>query len=179
MHRELRKQIKEATEKSGINKLDFIALLRLIDQHYDKMEETISQTMSETLSQSLTSQALATTTTTPIEVIFDSVTDALMSVSDEGVIQNCNKISSKYFGLPKNELIGSKISRYLPGAEGKSLADFLPCSPSYPAWTRRRRRRLTVKFRRHAPTAQNSSPRSTPAVSKSAKAASSSSACAM
>ena len=125
MHRELRQQIKEATEKSGINKLDFIALLRLIDQHYDKMEETINQTMSETLSQSLASQALATTTTTPIEVIFDSVTDALMSVSDEGVIQNCNKICSKYFGLPKNELIGSKISRYLPGAEDKGLGDFL------------------------------------------------------
>jgi PAS domain S-box-containing protein len=125
MHRDLRKQIKEATEKSGINKLDFIALLRLIDQHYDKMEETISQTLSETLSQSLTSQALATTTTTPIEVIFDSVTDALMSVSDEGIIQNCNKICSKYFGLPKKELIGSKFSRYLPGAADKSLADFL------------------------------------------------------
>ena len=73
MHRELRKQIKEATEKSGINKLDFIALLRLIDQHYDKMEETVSQTLSETLSQSLASQSLASTT--PIEVIFDSVTD--------------------------------------------------------------------------------------------------------
>ena len=128
MHRELRKQIKEATEKSGINKLDFIALLRLIDQHYDKMEETVSQTLSETLSQSLTSQSLTSqslASTTPIEVIFDSVTDALMSVSDEGVIQNCNKICSKYFGLPKKELIGSKFSRYLPGAADKSLADFL------------------------------------------------------
>ncbi len=119
MHRELRQQIKEATEKSGINKLDFVALLKLIDQHYDKMEETISQT----LSQPLTSQSL--TTTTPIEVIFDSVTDALMSVSDEGIIRNCNKICSKYFGLPKKELIGSQISRFLPGAADKGLADFL------------------------------------------------------
>ncbi len=123
MRRELRQQIKEATEKSGINKLDFIALLRLIDQHYDKMEETISQTLSETLSQSLASQSLSSTT--PIEVIFDSVTDALMSVSDEGIIQNCNKICSKYFGLPKQEWLGSNISRYLPGAEDKGLADFL------------------------------------------------------
>ena len=123
MHRELRQQIKEATEKSGVNKLDFIALLRLIDQHYDKMEETISQTLSRTLSHSFTTESL--TTTTPIEVIFDSVTDALMSVSDEGIIRNCNKICSKYFGLSKKELIGSKISRYLPGAEDKSLGDFL------------------------------------------------------
>ena len=123
MHRELRQRIKEATEQSGINKLDFIALLKLIDQHYDKMEETITETLSQTLSQSLATELL--TTTTPIEVIFDSVTDALMSVSDEGVIRNCNKICSTYFGLPKNELIGSQISRFLPGAADKGLADFL------------------------------------------------------
>jgi len=123
MHRELRQRIKEATEQSGINKLDFVALLKLIDQHYDKMEETITQTLSESLSQSLTTELL--TTTTPIEVIFDSVTDALMSVSDEGIIRNCNKICSTYFGLPKEELIGSQISRFLPGATDKGLVDFL------------------------------------------------------
>jgi len=123
MDRKLRQQIKEATEKSGINKLDFVALLKLIDQHYDKMEETISETLSETMSQSIATESL--TTTTPIEVIFDSVTDALMSVSDEGVIRNCNKICSTYFGLPKKEMIGSQISRFLPGSEDRGLADYL------------------------------------------------------
>ena len=118
MHQELRQQIKDATERSGINKLDFIALLKLIDQHYDKMEATITESLSLSLSQSLT-------TTTPIEVIFDSVTDALMSVSDEGVIRNCNKMCSRYFGLPKEELVGSQISRILPGAKNKSLAEYL------------------------------------------------------
>ena len=118
MHRELRQQIKDATERSGINKLDFIALLKLIDQHYDKMEATITQSLSLSLSQSLT-------TTTPIEVIFDSVTDALMSVSDEGVIKNCNKMCSRYFGLPKEELIGSQISRVLPAAKDQPLAEYL------------------------------------------------------
>ena len=118
MHRELRQQIKDATERSGINKLDFIALLKLIDQHYDKMEATITESLSLSLSQSLT-------TTTPIEVIFDSVTDALMSVSDEGVIKNCNKMCSRYFGLPKEELVGSQISRILPGAKNKTLSEYL------------------------------------------------------
>ena len=118
MHRELRQQIKDATERSGINKLDFIALLKLIDQHYDKMEATITESLSLSLSQSLT-------TTTPIEVIFDSVTDALMSVSDEGVIKNCNKMCSRYFGLPKEELVGSQISRILPGAKNKPLSEYL------------------------------------------------------
>ena len=122
MDQELRQRIKDATEKSGVNKLDFIALLRLIDLHYDKMEHTVNEALSPTLSQTLSESS---TTPTPIEVIFDSVTDALMSVSDEGVIKNCNKICSTYFGLPKEELIGAQISRFLPGSKGKGLADFL------------------------------------------------------
>ncbi|MGI9203512.1 MAG: EAL domain-containing protein [Woeseiaceae bacterium] len=116
MHRDLRKQITEATAKSGINKLDFIELLRMIDQHYDKMEATISQ--------SLTTQTLSVSTT-PIEFIFDSVTEALLSVSEEGTIRNCNKVCSRYFGLDKDALIGSSIVSILPKSQGKTLADFL------------------------------------------------------
>ncbi|MGI9262068.1 MAG: PAS domain S-box protein, partial [Woeseiaceae bacterium] len=116
MHRDLRKQITEATAKSGINKLDFIELLKMIDQHYDKMEATISQ--------SLTTQTLSVPTT-PIEFIFDSVTEALLSVSEEGTIRNCNKVCSRYFGLDKEALIGSSIVSILPKSKGKTLADFL------------------------------------------------------
>jgi len=116
MHRDLRKQIKEATEKSGIQKLDFIELLKLIDQHYDRMEATITQSLSN---QSIN------VSTTPIEVIFDSVTDALLSVSEEGTIRNCNKVCSRYFGLSKDDLIGSPISKILPDVRGRGLADFL------------------------------------------------------
>ena len=111
MHRELRQQIREATERSGSNKLDFIALLKLIDEHYDKMEATITQSLTSTI--------------TPIEVIFDSVTDALFSVSDNGTIRNCNKICSRYFGPSNEELIGSPIDTILPSAAGKPLAEFL------------------------------------------------------
>ncbi len=113
---DLRKRIKQATEKSGINKLDFVELLKLIDQHYDNMEATITQSMA---SQSLTA------TTTPIEVIFDSVTEALLSVSEEGTIRNCNKVCSRYFGVDKENLIGSSIIDVLPDSKGRSLADFL------------------------------------------------------
>lgn len=116
MHRDLRKQIKEATEKSGIQKLDFIELLKLIDRHYDKMEATITQ--------SLTTRSL-TLSDTPIEVIFDSVTEALISVSEEGTIRNCNKICSRYFGVTKDKLIGSSIVSILPDSTGRTLADFL------------------------------------------------------
>ncbi len=122
MDQDLRQQIKDATENSGVNRLDFIALLKLVDQHYDRMEATITQSLT-------TSQALKTPgsqkTTTPIEIIFDSVTEALMSVSEDGTIRNCNKVCSRYFGIPKDDLIGSPISDILPDARGVELAKYV------------------------------------------------------
>jgi diguanylate cyclase (GGDEF)-like protein/PAS domain S-box-containing protein len=112
MQGDLRDKIRAATEESGITKPDFIALLQLIDQHYDKMEATITQ-------------SLQTQTQTPIEAIFDSVTDALLSVSDDGVIRNCNKVCTRYFGRPREDLIGSSLSTILPVLRDTSLTDFL------------------------------------------------------
>ena len=111
MHnKELRDKIKIATEASSIEKPDFLELLSLIDQHYDKMEATITQSL---------------TSTTPIEAIFDSVTEALLSVSESGIVCNCNKICSYYFGLTRDQLIGSKIEHILPTVKGKTVAEFV------------------------------------------------------
>ena len=112
MQGDLRDKIRAATEESGITKPDFIALLHLIDQHYDEMEATITE-------------SLQTQTQTPIEAIFDSVTDALLSVSGDGIIRNCNKVCTRYFGRPREDLIGSSLSTILPVLRDTSLADFL------------------------------------------------------
>jgi PAS domain S-box-containing protein len=122
MNQDLRQQIKDASEKSGANQLDFIALLKLVDQHYDKMEATITQSL--TTSQSLKAPG-SQAATTPIEIIFDSVTEALMSVSEDGTIRNCNKVCSRYFGIAKDDLIGSPIFDILPDAVGAQLADYV------------------------------------------------------
>jgi len=122
MQMDLRDRIRAATEASGITKPDFVALLRLIDQHYDKMEATITESLQ---TQSLRTQALQTQTHTPIEAIFDSVTQALLSVGTDGIIRNCNKVCTHYFGLAKDKLIGSHIADILPGAKDKSISDFL------------------------------------------------------
>jgi diguanylate cyclase (GGDEF)-like protein/PAS domain S-box-containing protein len=114
MHQELKNQIKEAARKSGDKKLDFSALLKLIDEHYDKMEATLSE--------SLTQSAI---TATPIEAIFDSVTDALFSVSKSGVIRNCNKVCARYFGIEKEKLIGASIGQLVPAASDQPLGEFL------------------------------------------------------
>ena len=110
MHKELRDRIKRATESSAIEKPDFVDLLKLVDQHYDKMEATITQSLN---------------TATPFETIFDSVTDALLTVSENGIVCSCNKICSHYFGLTRDQLIGSKIENILPAAEGRKLSDFI------------------------------------------------------
>ena len=110
MDRDLRDKIRKATESSGVDKADFVELLRLVDKHYEQMEATITQSL---------------TTTTPIESVFDSVTEALMSVSETGTIRICNKVCAKYFGLTRDQLIGSKIEHLLPGARDMQLAEFL------------------------------------------------------
>lgn len=110
MQKDLRERIKQATEDSGIDKPDFVELLNLIDAHYDKMEATITQSL---------------TNTTPIEAIFDSVAEALLSVSESGIVCNCNKTCSSFFGLAKDQLIGSKLEHLVPNAHGKILEDFL------------------------------------------------------
>ncbi|MCP4302177.1 MAG: EAL domain-containing protein [Gammaproteobacteria bacterium] len=115
MRQGLRDKIRAATEESGLTKPDFVELLRLIDQHYDKMEATITQSLGTRTLQD----------NTPIEAIFDSVTEALMSVSADGIIRNCNRVCPRYFGVEKSELIGSDIAQILPGAKGQPLDEFL------------------------------------------------------
>jgi len=110
MHKELRDKIRQATEESGIEKPDFLELLHLIDEHYDKMEATITQSL---------------TNTTPLEAIFDSVTEALLTVSEGGIVCNCNKVSAHYFGLTRDQLIGSKIEHVLPAVKSRSVEKFL------------------------------------------------------
>jgi diguanylate cyclase (GGDEF)-like protein/PAS domain S-box-containing protein len=116
MQKDLRDKIRAATEASGITKPDFVQLLSLIDQHYDKMEATITQSIRT---------ATDANAAAPIEAIFDSVTEALMSVGADGVIRNCNKVSTRYFRLTKDQLLGSSISKLLPAAKNQAVADFL------------------------------------------------------
>ena len=70
-------------------------------------------------------QSFHTQTQTPIEAIFDNVTDALLSVGDDGTIRNCNKVCTRYFGRPRRELLGAQLHTVLPDASGFSVADYL------------------------------------------------------
>ena len=125
MQKDLREKIKTATEASGITKPDFVELLSLIDQHYDNMEATITQSIAAQSVRTATHARISAETAVPIQAIFDSVTEALMSVGADGLVRNCNKVCTSYFKLTKDQLIGSNIANILPGARTGPIADFL------------------------------------------------------
>jgi diguanylate cyclase (GGDEF)-like protein/PAS domain S-box-containing protein len=127
--------------QAGQPPLDLRALVSVLNNHFARLEQTISTALAhkptETPAQStapvpefsstetLPSQRAQVVATSPIEVIFDSVTDALLSVSAHGRIRNCNKVCSRYFDLTQEELIGSQLSRVLPAVGDTRMAEYL------------------------------------------------------
>ncbi|MGB5245762.1 MAG: PAS domain-containing protein, partial [Woeseia sp.] len=117
--------------------LDLQTLVRLLDEHYAKLQksvgesfahtlsESFAQTLTQTLTQALPRAAPQNMPSSSIEVIFDSVSEALLSVSAQGLIRNCNKVCTRYFDLSKEQLIGSPLSRILPDVADKDIGDFL------------------------------------------------------
>ena len=115
MEQQIRERIRAATAACADTKPDFVDLLKKIEQHYDKMEQTLNRTMKLRSIQDSTS----------IESIFDSVTEALISVSSDGTILNCNKICPSYFGTTQEQLVGAMLSDLLPAAKAQELDKFL------------------------------------------------------
>ena len=104
----------EASPAAADREFDFVALVRLIDRHYDRLEATLERALRG-----------APAELSPVEAMFDSVTDALLSVDGQGRILTCNKICPRYFGASKSDLIGSQLGDVLPAAELTSLVHFL------------------------------------------------------
>ncbi|MDX1516038.1 MAG: EAL domain-containing protein [Woeseiaceae bacterium] len=125
MDSKLRDKIRQAAESSDIDPSDFVDLLRLIDQHYEQMEQTISQSINSQTVNTRSMSMKALTQNSPIESVFDSVTESLMSVDEEGTVLVCNKVCAKNFGLTKDQLIGSRIEHILPGSKDMSVEQFL------------------------------------------------------
>ncbi len=103
-----------AATTAGDEPQGILALLDRIDAHYERMESSISTTLS--------GQHHAPT---PIDIILDSVSDVLLVVTAEGEIRNCNRIGTRSFGRPKNELVGMALHELLPGLGEQSVAEFL------------------------------------------------------
>ena len=116
MDEKLKEQIRRASAPSEAGQADLLELLRLVDAHYDRIEATISQ--------SVNTQLLAQARS-PVDAVFDSVTEALLSVDADGGVRVCNKVCSRYFRRDKNEIIGASLASLVPGAAGLPIGEFL------------------------------------------------------
>ncbi|NNL62277.1 MAG: hypothetical protein HKO69_00570, partial [Woeseiaceae bacterium] len=68
MDRKTRERIRAATEDSAITKTGFVELLNQFEAKCDKSDTTLSESLRQQLQ-------------TPIEAIFDSITDALLTTA--------------------------------------------------------------------------------------------------
>ncbi len=115
MQKDIRERIRAAKAACAAAEPEFADLLKQVEQHYDKLEQTLTQTM----------HAQGLQDSNSIEAIFDNVTEALLSINADGIIRNCNKVCPHYFGIEAEQLIGANIARIIPAAKGRPVADFL------------------------------------------------------
>ena len=115
MQKDLRERIRAAKAACATAEPDFAELLNAVELDYDKLEQSLAQQQRDRPPRNGSS----------IKAIFDSVTDALLSIDADGIIRNCNKVCPHYFGLEEEQLIGANIARIIPAAKGKPVANFL------------------------------------------------------
>lgn len=115
MNDDLRDEIRQATALPIVGCSEFVRLLKLIDAHYDREKANVSETVP----------ACVPAGPTPLAVIFDSVTEALILLGESGNIRFCNLMLGRLFGLDREALIGSSIENFLPAAAGLTMTEFL------------------------------------------------------
>jgi diguanylate cyclase (GGDEF)-like protein/PAS domain S-box-containing protein len=115
MDNKLRERIRRAAGESGGHASDFVELLRLIDAHFDAADATAADPVS---TRTFTGKS-------PVDAVFDSVTEALLSIGEDGTIRVCNKVCARYFDVPKHTLIGSGLGRWIPAAKDLPIPEFL------------------------------------------------------
>ena len=116
MNDDLRDGIRQATALPIVGCSEFVRLLKRIDAHYDRGKQSVSETVPA---------SAAPASPTPLAVVFDSVTEALILLGESGNIRFCNPTLGHLFGLDREALIGSPIENFLPAAAGLTMTEFL------------------------------------------------------
>lgn len=124
MHRQLSKQIQEATAADG--QLDPDRLLGLVAETYVSMDEErrgivrSMQLMSEEAT-ALTRE-IRESTASQLQAILDHVKDAIITVSEAGHIATVNGTGERVFGYSEADLIGRTLDFLLPELAGGTTA---------------------------------------------------------
>ena len=128
MHRQLKKQIDQATGPDG--RLDSDRLLRLVAETYVNMDEErrgivrSMQLMSEEAT--AVTREIRESTASQLQAILDNVKDAIITVAESGHIATVNGTGERVFGYSEQDLIGRGLTFLLPELpDGGSLANAL------------------------------------------------------
>ncbi|MBS0614842.1 MAG: EAL domain-containing protein [Proteobacteria bacterium] len=124
LNRLLERQMRESRRRSG--ELDLNALLRVVSQHYDRIEEErrgivrSMQLMSDE-AQALTRE-IREQSASHLQAILDNVKDAIITVGEDGHIETCNPTGERIFGYAQAEVLGRTLDFLLPDIAGRGGA---------------------------------------------------------
>ncbi len=116
LNRLLKRQLRDA--RAGSDTLDVDALLRIISEQYDRIDEErrgivrSMQLMSDE-AQALTRE-IREQSAAQLQAILDNVKDAIITVDEQGHVETFNPTGERMFGYDAHEVIGRDLEMLVP-----------------------------------------------------------------
>ena len=127
LNRLLERQLGDARGRGG--EVDVDALLRIVSEHYDRVDAErrgivrSMQIMSDE-AQALTRE-IREETASHLQAILDNVKDAIVTIDEAGHIESCNPTGERIFGYAQAEILGRSLDFLLPDIGGDGARAFL------------------------------------------------------
>jgi diguanylate cyclase (GGDEF)-like protein/PAS domain S-box-containing protein len=118
LHHHLRAQLRELRLRSGAGPLDLGALLRMVSEHYETVDEERRGIVQSMRLMADEARALAREvheqSSEHLQVILDHIKDVVLTVDEGGVIQTFNPTGERVFGYGEAEVVGQRIDLLIP-----------------------------------------------------------------
>ena len=118
LHHHLRAQLRELRLRAGGAALDLGALLRMVSDHYETVDEERRGIVQSMRLMADEARALAREvheqSSEHLQVILDHIKDVVLTVDEGGVIQTFNPTGERVFGYGEAEVVGQRIDLLIP-----------------------------------------------------------------
>jgi diguanylate cyclase (GGDEF)-like protein/PAS domain S-box-containing protein len=118
LHHHLRAQLRELRLRGGGGPLDLGALLRMVSEHYETVDEERRGIVQSMRLMADEARALAREvheqSSEHLQVILDHIKDVVLTVDERGVIQTFNPTGERVFGYGEAEVVGQRIDLLIP-----------------------------------------------------------------
>ncbi|HET7755776.1 MAG TPA: PAS domain S-box protein, partial [Steroidobacteraceae bacterium] len=123
LHPQLRAQLREMQLRTGNAAPDVAMLLRLINDHYQTLENerrgiVESMRLMADEARALANEAHAQSSE-HLQVILDHIKDVVLTVDEDGVIRSFNPTGERVFGYAEAEVVGRRIDFLIPKIAGQ------------------------------------------------------------